>query len=112
PSTGTRRTSTARAQRTWPRVHRRRRTDVDLTDLPETASVTLTVAELRRLLSEARAADGPEFVSTEQAAALLGKSPEWWQDAARAGRIPGAWQDGDRARSEEHTSELSHVKIS
>lgn len=70
---------------------------MDLANLPDTASVTLTVAELRRLLSEARTADGPEFVSTEQAAALLGKSPEWWQDAARAGRIPGAWQDGDRA---------------
>jgi len=34
---------------------------MDLADLPDTASVTMTVAELRRLIREGARPAGPEF---------------------------------------------------
>lgn len=45
-------------------------------------------------VGEAEEGDGPEWVTTEQAATIVGRTSEWWQDEARAGHLPGAHQDG------------------
>jgi excisionase family DNA binding protein len=52
-----------------------------------------TVADLARLVAELRGdathATAPAVLTSEQAAAYLGKTPVWVERQARAGRLPG-----------------------
>jgi len=63
--------------------------------LDDDAQVQISVraGDLRAAL-EARAG-GPSIVTAEQAAAHIGRTPEFWRRAAKSGNIAGAWQDNE-----------------
>jgi hypothetical protein len=65
----------------------------NLTALPEdtTISFSLSVAAARRALS--RATGGPEWLSTAQAAEIIGGSSRIWRQWAEKGWIEGARRD-------------------
>lgn len=54
----------------------------------------LSVATIKRHL-EIMGEDGPENVSTVQAAKILGYSAKRWRVWCEAGKVDGAWQDTD-----------------
>ena len=56
----------------------------------------LSVKTVLKLLDREGEGDGPENVSTVQAARILGYSPRRWRVWCEAGRIAGAWQDSER----------------
>jgi hypothetical protein len=51
---------------------------------------------LLAVIDRAPAPEGPEDVSTAQAARILGRSPKWWRLRCTEGVIEGAYQDEGR----------------
>ncbi|HKB54420.1 MAG TPA: hypothetical protein VKD22_10490 [Ramlibacter sp.] len=62
-----------------------------LDDLPDDA--LMPVRWIREQMKREAKRDGPEWVSTTQAAQLLGFAPKRWRIWAEDGRIPDAWKD-------------------
>ena len=65
-----------------------------LAELPEDAEITVTVRLGDWLRAREARAGGPEVLTTKEAAARYGYTPERWRRWAEAGRIDGVWQDG------------------
>lgn len=62
-------------------------------DVPDDTLHTLTGAQLKAIAAQASMGrDGPEWVSTTEAAAIVGKSRRYWADHAEA--VGGFREDG------------------
>jgi hypothetical protein len=70
----------------------------DELDRLEKWGAMVPASSVRKIVEELMAERGPEFMTTVDAARVLGYSPKRWRVWCEGGLVEGAWQDSDNGR--------------